>query len=122
MGIKNRKKVVESTCVSLITYGIEVTSGGGKTLIKNMDNTLSKLARYVTNQKKRDYRKEAAFRRLKWLTVPQIVYWQSMKTLLKFKKDKKPQNITDRILGGDGKPRLITRQQLETMPLTSRQG
>ena len=122
MGIKNRKKVVESTCVSLITYGIEVTSGGGKTLIKNMDNTLSKQARYVTNQKKRDYRKEAAFRRLKWLTVPQIVYWQSMKTLLKFKKDKKPQNITDRILGGDGKPRLITRQQLETMPLTSRQG
>ena len=42
--------------------------------------------------------------------------------LFQFKKDKKPQNITDRILGRDGKPRLITRQQLETMPLTSRQG
>ena len=122
LGKKNRKKVIESSCVSLLQYCIEVTSGGGKKLIKDMNNTLSKLARYVMNKKHRDYSKTGAFKDLNWLSVPQMIYWQSMKTLLKYKRENKPTNVIERIIDNAGEVREITKQQLENMPKTSRQG
>ena len=86
-----------------------------------MNNTLSKLARYVMNKKHRDYSKTGAFKDLNWLSVPQMIYWQSMKTLLKYKRENKPTNVIERIIDNAGEVREITKQQLENMPKTSRQ-
>ena len=122
LGQKKRKQVIESACISLLTYCIEVTSGGGKKLIKDMDNTLSKLGRYVKNQKRQDYRKRATYEELKWLSAQQLIYWQSMKTLIKMKRDKKPENVVKHLFTDTGEVKLLTKQQLENMPKTRRQG
>ena len=93
LNFKQRKELVEGSIISKIRFCLEVVSSGTETDMKTLMGIQSRAARIILKQGRIGWSRTEGFRKLGWLTVPQMAIEMSIRTMIKILKNKKPKNI-----------------------------
>ena len=120
LGFKQRKELVNSTLVSTLRYGLELTSGGTEKGMKKLENLLSKAARMVLMTGKRNWSRTQGLKTIGWMTVTQMAIESSMRMFLKMLQNKKPQTLHEATTTEQGEVKDITENELRRMTKTRR--
>ena len=120
LSFKRRKELVESSLVSILRYGIELTSGGSKKITERLERLQSQAARLVLQRGRRQWSRSEGLKTLGWLTIPQMAVEASMRTFLKILQTKRPQSIYEWITDQNGEIRTMSSAEVKRMTIIRR--
>ena len=89
------KLKAEAIILSRLTYSLQITSTGRKYNTERLQGVQSAAARWVTQNRKRDWRLKKGLKKLGWLSVCQKVAYMSILMAIKILKNERERKIVN---------------------------